>query len=210
MINMMYLVLTALLALNVSKEILDAFVTVNNGLETTKLTLKEKVDGMYTEFSQYASESPQKYGAAWGSAEGIKNDAAALVSYIDQIKAKAIAETEYGGDLTKVIGKDAQGRDTLMNLKLVNKKDDYNTITHMMVGSEPAKPKEGEFTASDLKMKLEAFRDKIKTAVGDAIPCSPPTRTRCSTTRARRRRATRARRHRGRRSTSTTFPWRRA
>jgi hypothetical protein len=32
MINMMYLVLTALLALNVSKEILEAFVTVNNGL----------------------------------------------------------------------------------------------------------------------------------------------------------------------------------
>jgi hypothetical protein len=31
MINMMYLVLTALLAMNVSKEILDSFVTVNNG-----------------------------------------------------------------------------------------------------------------------------------------------------------------------------------
>ena len=35
MINLMYLVLTALLALNVSAEILNAFKTVNNSLETT-------------------------------------------------------------------------------------------------------------------------------------------------------------------------------
>ena len=33
MIGMMYLVLTALLALNVSKEILNAFIIVNTGLE---------------------------------------------------------------------------------------------------------------------------------------------------------------------------------
>ena len=34
MIGMLYLVLTALLALNVSKEILDAFVVVNETMET--------------------------------------------------------------------------------------------------------------------------------------------------------------------------------
>ncbi len=37
MIGMMYLVLTALLALNVSKSILEAFVRVNNGLEATNV-----------------------------------------------------------------------------------------------------------------------------------------------------------------------------
>ena len=35
MINMMYLVLTALLALNVSAEILNAFKTVNNSISTS-------------------------------------------------------------------------------------------------------------------------------------------------------------------------------
>ena len=35
MIGMMYLVLTALLALNVSKEIMDAFLVVNESMETT-------------------------------------------------------------------------------------------------------------------------------------------------------------------------------
>ena len=37
MINLMYLVLTALLALNVSAEILNAFKTVNNSLTTASL-----------------------------------------------------------------------------------------------------------------------------------------------------------------------------
>ena len=170
MINMMYLVLTALLALNVSKEILEAFVTVNNGLETTKLTLKQKVDGMYTTFSQYASENEKKYGAAWKDAEGVKNEASALVNHIDQIKAKVIAETE-DLELNKVIARDeSKGIDTVLNLKHVNKKDNYDIVTNLMVGSEPAKPKEGEFTASDLRLRLEAFREKLKSLVGDRNP----------------------------------------
>ena len=35
MINMMYLVLTALLALNVSKEVLNSFFEVNRGIESS-------------------------------------------------------------------------------------------------------------------------------------------------------------------------------
>ena len=72
MINMMYLVLTALLALNVSKEILDSFVTVNNGLETTKGTLREKVDGTYATFESYATQNQAKYGAAFNDAKQVK------------------------------------------------------------------------------------------------------------------------------------------
>ena len=41
MINMMYLVLTALLALNVSSEILNAFKTVNKSLENTNTTVNK-------------------------------------------------------------------------------------------------------------------------------------------------------------------------
>jgi gliding motility-associated protein GldM len=44
MINMMYLVLTALLALNVSSEILNAFKTVNKSLETTNVTVNHSTE----------------------------------------------------------------------------------------------------------------------------------------------------------------------
>ena len=40
----MYLVLTALLALNISKEVLNGFVKVENSLQATQRTLKGKVN----------------------------------------------------------------------------------------------------------------------------------------------------------------------
>ena len=42
MISMMYLVLTAMLALNVSVEILQAFVTVGDNMETTNKLFSSK------------------------------------------------------------------------------------------------------------------------------------------------------------------------
>ena len=43
MISMMYLVLTALFALNVSVDILDAFAIVNDGLETSNASVENKI-----------------------------------------------------------------------------------------------------------------------------------------------------------------------
>ncbi len=51
MIGMMYLVLTAMLALNVSKEVLDAFVLVDDGLVITTENFAAKNEGMYNQFS---------------------------------------------------------------------------------------------------------------------------------------------------------------
>ena len=59
MINMMYLVLTAAGAERIRRSP-DSFVTVNNGLENTKATLKEKMDETYGTFAQYASENQAK------------------------------------------------------------------------------------------------------------------------------------------------------
>lgn len=52
MIAMMYLVLTAMLALNVSKEILDAFVTVNCGLENTGKSFDKDIATLYSKFEE--------------------------------------------------------------------------------------------------------------------------------------------------------------
>jgi gliding motility-associated protein GldM len=50
MINMMYLVLTALLALNVSAEILNAFKTVNNSIANSNTVITEKNNLTYKSF----------------------------------------------------------------------------------------------------------------------------------------------------------------
>ena len=54
MIGMMYLVLTALLALNVSKEILDAFVVVNNGLVQTDKNFNNNNQLLYSSINAQA------------------------------------------------------------------------------------------------------------------------------------------------------------
>ena len=86
MIGMMYLVLTALLAMNVSKDILNAFVTVNDGLESTKLNFKDKNADAYSSFSKSNSENPVKTGPYYKKALEIKEAADQLVTHIDDIK----------------------------------------------------------------------------------------------------------------------------
>ena len=58
MINMMYLVLTAILALNVSAEVLNAFKTVNDGISTSNVSLQSKNADTYSILSkQYQKDS---------------------------------------------------------------------------------------------------------------------------------------------------------
>ena len=165
MINLMYLVLTALLALNVSKEILDSFIIVNEGLENTKSTFKDKMDATYGQFGQLAQENPAKYGAAWTNAQDVQKLASKLVSHIDTLKGMLISKTD-GIPLEKVMGMQ-NGVDTVLNLEYLNGKDNNTHITAMLVGSEPAKPKEGPYTARELRTMLESFRDKVKVAAAD-------------------------------------------
>ena len=56
MINMMYLVLTALLALNVSAEILNAFKTVRSSLETTNTTVNKSTETIMKSLDQKKSD----------------------------------------------------------------------------------------------------------------------------------------------------------
>jgi gliding motility-associated protein GldM len=164
MINMMYLVLTALLAMNVSKEVLDSFVIVNNGLETTKRTLAEKMDETYTTFSSYAQQNQEKYGAAFKSAQQVQTMAKDLLAMIDKTKAEVVSVTE-GKPVDQVFA-----NDTLINLKYIEKKDDYDAPTNLMIGADETKPKDGDFSAVQLRTKLEAFRDQLLGLVGDKNP----------------------------------------
>ena len=62
MINMMYLVLTALLALNVSKEVLNSFFEVNTGVVRTTTNFTSKNMESYNDFTAAAELNPVKAG----------------------------------------------------------------------------------------------------------------------------------------------------
>lgn len=60
MINLMYLVLTALLALNVSAEVMNAFVTIDNSLKETSTTTDKALDDQQKALSKLLSEDSKK------------------------------------------------------------------------------------------------------------------------------------------------------
>src|SRR6476661_2066504 len=64
MINLMYLVLTALLALNVSAEILNAFKTVDRSLTETNATMAVSTNTIMTSFEDKLKESETAAKAA--------------------------------------------------------------------------------------------------------------------------------------------------
>src|SRR3954471_15232291 len=60
MINLMYLVLTALLALNVSSEILNAFRTVNNSLNNATANIEGKNIQMFNSFADMEKDPTRR------------------------------------------------------------------------------------------------------------------------------------------------------
>ena len=73
MIAMMYLVLTALLALNVSKDMLDAFLVVNESMENTIEVFENKLGNLYMEFEKQNQLKPRKGGKYWDKAQEARN-----------------------------------------------------------------------------------------------------------------------------------------
>jgi gliding motility-associated protein GldM len=164
MINMMYLVLTAILALNVSKEVLDAFAIMDSELVRSERAHEQRSAIEYTVFADAALRFPDKFKLPHERAMSVKAQADSLVEHIERIKVQAIAEAD-GVSLTALRGKDADGKDTLRALLALDNKDDRETLTRMMVGSEPAAPIKAEGSAYDLKVRIGSFRDSLKMLV---------------------------------------------
>ncbi|MFZ1687214.1 MAG: gliding motility protein GldM [Flavobacteriales bacterium] len=163
MINMMYLVLTAILALNVSKEVLDSFVVLDGDLGRSKQANQMRSASEFTAFETSAANVPTKFRGPLLKARALGTAADSLVEHIERLKAMVIAEAE-GLPLEKVRATGADGIDTLMSLALVDRKDDREALAHLLVGSEPGQPKQGPNTANELKEHVIAFRERLKAA----------------------------------------------
>lgn len=90
MIGMMYLVLTALLALNISKEVLNGFVKVENSLRKTQVTLNTKNNSAISAMQN--SSNPEKTAPFLAEALKIQKSAESLISYINELKARSMIE----------------------------------------------------------------------------------------------------------------------
>ena len=94
MINMMYLVLTALLALNVSSEILNAFKTVNKSLENTNTTVNKSTETIMASLEQKTSDEATKTKALvwYPKAQNVQALSKNIFSYIQTLKDQILRE----------------------------------------------------------------------------------------------------------------------
>jgi gliding motility-associated protein GldM len=94
MIMLMYLVLTAMLALNVDKKVLDAFSLVNDGFMSTIENFNQKNESVYTEFNNAAQENPEKVGDLNRQVNTIKQRTDTLYNYITKLKEMLVKKAD--------------------------------------------------------------------------------------------------------------------
>ncbi len=143
MINLMYLVLTALLALNVSSEILNAFKVVDKSLMTSNENLNTANNTLYTSLeAKLKDPMTAEKAKPWNEKANLaKKLASEMSTYIDQLKTDLKAAAG-----SKMVEKDGKTVEEF-------KEDDLEAATRLF-GNE----KGGQNKGVELKDKLNAFR----------------------------------------------------
>ena len=170
MIGMMYLVYTALLAMNVSKDILDAFDTVNTGVQETNITLMQQISQRYTSFEEQYTLDMEKVGPYWEEAQQLRDKSTEMINYLEAMKwdlVSKIEEMDYAKALEFGVLKDP---DTLqyngrllfnINTSKIKSRDNYNKPTAYMMGDP-----EGNGRAFELNNKIKEYRNEIVRIMG--------------------------------------------
>ena len=154
MIGLMYLVLLALLAMNVSKSILESFVVINQGIETTANSFAISNEIMYSKLNRAASENPA-YKKFNDNALKVKKEAQELFDHIEGIKSIMYQ---------KIDGLSAEVADTIP-LASIASKDNYDEPSRLMGLADPAAPGSApdceECSSTLLKEKLNTFHTNL-------------------------------------------------
>ena len=90
MINLMYLIFIAMLALNMSKEVLTAFGSMNEKLVESNQAATERNAISLANLEQQAQEQPEKYNPLLEKATQVKSLASDLSSYIESVKEEMV------------------------------------------------------------------------------------------------------------------------
>lgn len=144
----MYLVLYALLALNVSKDVINAFIVVNDSLVLTNKSVDQRLADIYQGFARNYEFNPGKVKPYWEKAKQARILSHDLLQYIDGVKYNIISKTEkIPMDSAKII-----------KIRNLTRKDNYQIPTHYFLGNTDS-GKKGE--ALKLKTKIDSFREKL-------------------------------------------------
>ena len=174
MIGMMYLFYTALLALNISAEVLNAFVIVNEGMERTVKNFGSKNSLLYNDFRAQYEMNPTKVKEYWNAAQAVQKETNKLVDQIEDIKDQVVGWTEFNdrkarnveyeykddhGDTKK--GKKEHPRD--VPLEWIKNKGNNTSPMNVLLGT--AEDGTGG-EATKLKKSFKAYKKEVRRLLG--------------------------------------------
>ena len=146
MINLMYVVLMAMLALNVSNEVLNGFAIVQESINRTTANATQENQVIYDDFEQQMASNPQKVKEWYDKAMQVREMSERLYSLAAELKMAIAHEAD---------GKDANP-DSLQN------KEDLEAANQIMLAP-------GRGRGEELKKAIETYREGILSMVTDSV-----------------------------------------
>ena len=151
MIGMMYLVLMAMLALNVTRQVLNAFSVVNEGLKVTNHDFDEKNESTMFLFKKAMDQDAKKTKPFYDKAVQVKQLSEAFCVHLDSLKYILLTKT------------DPYPWDTAKKIILVDErvsKENFDVTTRILINENAAEDgSKGE--AHSIKMRLGDYRKKL-------------------------------------------------
>lgn len=146
MINLMYIVLTAMLALNVSSDVLNGFTQVEEGLTRTNSNVEQRNAAILHTLEAFAEQNPDKGKPWYDKACEVRRITEGVYLQIDSIKQLIVREADGDdGDVS-----DIRNRDNLEAASVV-----------MLSGSRPK--------GATLRMTIESYREYISSLMVDSV-----------------------------------------
>lgn len=149
MINLMYIVLTAMLALNVSSDVLEGFSQVEEGLRRSNNTVTTRNDAILAKLTLFSEQNPEK-GTQWlNKALEVREATDLMIDRIDSLKWLIVRAAD---------GKNA-------DINNINRRDDLESASVVMLNPSTLR---GE----QLRGQIDSYRDFISTIVTDTAKMS--------------------------------------
>ena len=142
MINLMYVVLMAMLALNVSTEVLNGFSIVEESLKRTTQNASQENQAVYDDFAVQMKKNPQKVKQWFDKSQQVKQMSDALYNLADELKQAIVQEAD---------GKDG-------DVENIRNKEDLEAANQVMLS-----PSRGR--GQELFQAITDYRNKMLTMV---------------------------------------------
>ena len=150
MINLMYLVLTALLALNVSAEVMNAFKTIDNSLVKSNTTTNKAIDEQVEALNALLGEqSKEKFKPLGVAVADIRTEIADFSDYVESIKDELI---DAAGDKSGAVDDGDYLYPEIPAKRIIKGKKNKDVTTNMLVT---------EGRGDELEQKIAEVRTKI-------------------------------------------------